>query len=398
MPSERVNNSDLYTVFCNKFPKERLIFRPSTDSWHFDNCSVTQNELTRLIAFELDAGVHRVGVLLTRAANDARLSAEANILKWLERIEALPGDDSELRRWLRLMERDDTGKMEHECNVQAMKQFIWQVKRGIVKKPAVWQVAPIFWSKEGGTGKSFNIRRIIEPIAAFSRNVNVDELSEKFSGRLFAQTLVAFLDEFAGVEKADVATLKSILTGKPIDRRSMHSESGFYSINRMSCIASTNLAPPHGFIDHTGARRFWSIHCSGERMDGPSPRQEGFDSIDPDKVWAAISVHDRCPHYDPKPGVLVHMERQRNDTLRSRNSLEQFVDDCLEESPDDRVALKELQTAYKSYCSRTRQVPLRGGYRELQRWLRDIGLTVNSPNNRFYLHDHRIAEDPTEFA
>lgn len=383
-----LSHTEIYDQFCKAFFPKRLKFRPASDSWEYEGRGITQSELGRIVSFELDVANFKVNNMLSKAVMDERRAAEIRLKAWLTNVENKTTDDRELRRWLKLMERPDTTGMCHEANVQAMKQWLWQVKRGILERSVVWHVAPIFWSSENGTGKSFNIRRIIAPVDAFTRNVDVNELGEKFSGRLFAQTLVAFLDEFAGVENTDTAQLKAILTGKPIDRRSMHSESGFYSTNRMSCLATSNLSPPHGFIDHTGARRFWSIHCNGESMKKGSPRMEAFDAIDVDAVWAAISVGEASPHDTAHPEITAYMERVRTERLRTKTSLEMFCDECLEYSANDRVTLKDFQATYKNYCTAFRQVTVRSSYRAISDVLRALGYPVVNSNNRYYLKDH----------
>jgi predicted P-loop ATPase len=273
-----------------------------------------------------------------------------------------------------------------------MKQFIWQVKRGIREKSVVWHVAPIFWSKEGGTGKSHNVKRILEPLEAFRRNVDVNELGEKFSGRLFARTLIAYLDEFAGAELAPAAQLKALLTGKPFDSRSMYSESGFYAPNRLSCIATSNIDPPHGFVDHTGARRFWSIHCSAQRMDDNPERAAALDAIDVDKVWAAISVIDDSPQYTASAAVLRFMEHERDQNLRTKTSLEEFCAECLEESEGERIPMKDFQKMYRDYCHEGKQAMVRGSYRVLAQKLRELGYTTTSTNNRYMIKNMGLVD------
>src|SRR5262249_25568301 len=152
-------------------------------------------QLTKLVSGELDFPNQRVANVLERAAFARRHAAWARCRSWLENIEARPSDDTELRKWLKAIERDSTDEMTHEANDVAIKQWIWQVKRGIIQAPVVWHVAPIFWSQENGTGKSYNLRRLYAPLAAFARTLDVSDLSEKFGGPLMSETLIAFLDE-----------------------------------------------------------------------------------------------------------------------------------------------------------------------------------------------------------
>lgn len=375
------------------FPPSRLAYRPASDSWDFEGRGITVGELMRIIAFETDLPGAKVQNTLTAIAWQRREQTLALLKAWVRFSDERAGhDDAELRAWLRLMQRAGTSEVAHEAHVVAMKQWIWQVKRAVLEQGVVWHVAPIFWSTENGTGKSYNLRRLISPIAAFTRNLDVDELGEKFSGRMFAQTLVAFLDEFAGAEHANVGQLKAILTGKPIDARSMFSESGFYAENRMSCIASSNVPPPHNFVDTTGARRFWSIHCSSAVMLDGDERMTAFDAIDIDAVWASVASHAKSPQYTAEGCVLDYMDRQREESLRSKTSLESFCEECLEADAGERIPLKEFQERYRQYCASSRQLAIRGGYKALSDLLTTQGYDCVNLSNRRYLRGQSFVD------
>jgi len=386
------SNPELYAHFHEVFPPERLTYRVASDSWDFEGRGASLNDLTKLMAFELESSPQRMQIIITKAATDRRAAATSELLSWLQGVESQRTNDKALRTFLKLMEREGTTSLAHEANVLAMKQFIWQCKRGIMEKPVIWHVVPVYWSRENGTGKSQNIKRILAPMEAFTRNVDVNELGEKFSGKLFARTLVAFLDEFAGVESANAAQLKAIVTGKPIDSRSMYSESGFYAPNRMSCIATSNINPPHGFVDHTGARRFWSIHCSATRMDANPERAAALDATDVDAVWAAISVNDKSPQLTATKELLAFMERERDQHLRTKTSLESFCEECLEESPGERIPIKDFQRIYRDYCHEGKQAMVRGSYASLAARLRELGYQTASTNNRFTIKNVGIVD------
>lgn len=389
-------NVELYAQFLEQFPADKLIFRPATESWEYNEKSITKTELCERIAFRLDSSTNKASMLLTQAAQEKKEIAEEDIVAWVKSLENKPADDTELRRFVTLIQRRHTLPIDHEAHVGALKQWIWMVKRHVMERNVVWHVAPIFWSTEGGTGKSTNIKRIIAPFINFTRTVNVDELGEKFSGRLMAATRVAFLDEFAGADKVNAGHFKGLLTGKPIDRRSMHSETGFFAHNRTSCIASSNLPPPHGFIDTTGGRRFWSIHCSGEAMKNGSARMAAFDALDVDAIWSCVHFDDQAPEYAIPLEIREHMAQVRNENNRTRTSLRAFVEDRLQPVAGGRLRFREFQAAYKEYCNETRQVPFRGGYRDLTRQLREMEHQVTHPNNVYFLHDYDLREEQTD--
>lgn len=386
-----MTNSQILSHFSARFPLSRLKYRVATDSWLLKGRSVSSSELSRVIAFELDTSKTRIENMLTHVSLQATLASETRVAAWLRQVEARPVTDETLRAWLKLMEHPETSTLMHEANVVAMKQWIWQVKRNIQERPVVWHVAPTFWSREGGTGKSYNVKRLFAPLEEFTRSINVDELNEKFSGKMLAKTLIAFFDEFAGAERVSTSALKSILTGKDIDSRAMYSESGFHAKNRISCIATSNLAPPHGFEDETGARRFWSIKCSSEQMKH-SPRMAAFDALPMHEVWQAISVEDQSPAYTTPKEILRFMDEERDKRLRTPSSLENFCEECLDYTEGQRLQLKELSQAYKTYCLQTRQAIVRGGYRVLGLKLQELGMEVVCHANLRYLKHHVLTD------
>ena len=141
-----------------------------------------------MIAFELDTSKTRIENMLTHVSLQATLASETRVAAWLRQIEAKLVTDKTLRAWLKLMEHPETSTLMHEANAVAMKQWIWQVKRNIQERPVVWHVAPTFWSREGGTGKSYNVKRLFAPLEEFTRSIDVDELNEKSSGKMLAKT------------------------------------------------------------------------------------------------------------------------------------------------------------------------------------------------------------------
>ena len=374
---------------------ERLTYRVASDSWLLDGFAVTTGKLKSLVAYELEAPLFKVQLVLDRKAADYQKDTLGDLTHWIWHLD-VPGreDDAELRRWLGGMQRADTPPDVAEAHVWAMKQWIWQVKRHVLGKPVNWHVLPIFWSKENGTGKSLNLQRLLEPLAHYTRNLNVPDLGDKFGAQLFSRSYVVFLDEFVGADGADTALFKSLITGRPLEARSMYSEQGFHSVNRLSCIATSNDLPPHGFEDVSGARRLWSIHCSGEPCALNSPRAQLLDSIDIERVWAAVSsTHSSVRALIPSP-MRALMERVREDQLRARTSFEAFVEEELEPATEDfRMPVKHVLEAYKRYCSEATLLKLRGGSRVTAERLRSLGFGVVNKSNRFFLKGYRLKRD-----
>lgn len=388
----KLSGRDVADWIKQHYQPPRARFRVASKSWTIEGHSVSQAQIGRIIAGTLDTSLQKVVNALEIVGFELVQQARKQVELWNRLSDGKPQQDDELRAWLRLLEREFTSDSTHEANVLAMKQWMWQVKRSIAGKPRRWPVAPIFWSRENGTGKSYNVTRILKPLDNFTRHLNVDDLGERFSGGMFANTFVAFLDEFAGADQVCAGMLKAILSGKPIDQRAMYSETGFYAENRMSVIATSNEAPPHGFVDHTGARRFWSIHCDGASMEASEDRKRAFDALDIQKIWAAVRTDDPCPHEQAHVSLLVYMEHIREEQLRSKTSLESFLEEATEKGePNDRIPMKDFQKAYKDYCNEGKQPVVKAGYKRMCELLKNFGKDVVCTGNKYYVKSMKLS-------
>ncbi len=385
----------------------KLSYRPASRSWYYDAQPLSEREISRRIAYVTGAPVCHVELAIAVRGQELAASSQTSLQQWVRDLEAdtpkpsdpdadrWPGNVA-LRQFVRAMMREDTPQELFRCHLWALKQWIWQTKRNILGMPVTWHVTPIFWSKENGTGKSTNLNRLLAPVDAFTRHMAVDELGEKFSKKLLSQTHVVVFDEFARAGDADIATFKAMITGRPLEGREMYSEGGFYAENRLSCIATSNLAPPHDFEDSSGARRFWSIHCHGGAAaeGGSVDRMRVLDSLDWGAIWRCISVDVHSVHQLIPRALRDRMEWERNRKMRASTSFEVFVAECLERSQmEERVAMKNVIEAYRNWCAHTGHRRLKGGQEKTAERLVDLGYTCINNSNRRFLCGHRIVGD-----
>lgn len=370
-----------------------LEYRVASDSWKFEGESITPAELSGILANRLGAANQPVMNALRDFAWHEYKEHKRGLATWLNRIEAeRPADDSLLREWLENMQNPATGQLAAEANVHAMKQWMWNVKQGILGEKLIWHVCPVFWCKMNGTGKSQNVGTeigILRPLAQFTRSLTAEDLNEKFSGKMLARTLVTLLDEFEGVPGPMVPVIKSILTGKPFDRRGMMSESGFFAENRMSAIATSNKEPPHGFYDETGARRFWSIHSREEQLKG-TPRAQWFRDLDIDTFWMAVRSSDPAPEVTMSPELSEFMGKIRDEKLRTKSTIESFLADATEEEKGHVLPIGAVLNGYRAYCAKTGLPALRLNHTAFADKLAALEVEVKRPGNRPEVHNIRV--------
>lgn len=376
---------------------QALEYRVASDSWKFNGDAMTPSNLCAVLSDLLGASNQPVANAMQRYAYEQYRIQRDGMVKWLGEIEMRPQSDKALRDWLIETQNAGATEMEHEAHVHAMKQWIWQVKRGIAGQEVRWHVAPIMWCKMNGTGKTYNLRKLVDPIYQFVRELKVEELNEKFSGKMLARTLIVLLDEFEGCAPSEVPIIKSILTGKPFDKRGMMSESGFFAENRISCIGTSNKEPPHGFYDETGARRFWSIHTREEKVLPGTGRHRFYSGFDVASFWSAVRVSDEAPSASMSKELADYMDDVRNRKLRSKSSLESFLSDACEyagsgDTSSD-VKMATIIAAYRIYCSRTGLTPMRLNHDKMHTKLQEHGVKIINTHNKPVARGIRILEE-----
>lgn len=116
---------------------------------------------------------------------------------------------------------------------------------------------------------------------------------------------------------------------------------------------------------------------------------DGTDILD---VWACVdadmpSIEDTIPKH-----VTDYMDKVRQEQLRSRTTLEDFCNECLQDAPGEKIPLKELQAAYRSYCEQTRSRIIKGSYAKYSDMLRDLGYRVVRHAQYWYLKDRALVD------
>ncbi len=380
-----------------------LEYRPASRSWYYEKQPLSEREVAKRMAYLIGCPVCHAELAVSVRGMELADASRNTLQGWVSSLEAQADSATSplhavlardaLYDFINCIAREDTEDELLWCHNWAMRQWIWQTKRNIMGLPVTWHVTPIFWSKENGTGKTYNLQRLLAPVEGFLRHMSVDELGEKFSKKLLSQTHVVMFDEFAKASEADIATFKAMITGRPLEGREMYSEGGFYAENRLSCIATSNLVPPHGFEDTSGARRFWSIHChsAGANDKASRARMEILDGLNWEAIWNCVSVTTKSMHLAMPDGVKARMEVERKSKMRARDSFEVFVEECVEKGvKEDRIPFKELIDAYRNWCAHTNHNRLKASLVKTAERLEDLGFLCTNSSNKRFLCGHRL--------
>lgn len=201
-------------------------------------------------------------------------------LSYIEPLKCETEDLGPLYDFCKIMLNKDEVKFEAHC----LAHFIWQVKRKALGKKVKNHLCPIFYGPQG-YGKSVAIRRLTSPVEPYVYNISAKELNtiEKIGFKL-ADSLVAFMDELEGLNKADANAVKNVITAKNLDVRKYHSQD-FISVPQLSTfIGATNNPLTEVFYDPTGMRRFVEIKAPMDKMMDV----EAIDNFDVVSIWRGV--------------------------------------------------------------------------------------------------------------
>lgn len=160
-----------------------------------------------------------------------------------------------------------TGQCEPKV-VAIMAHFLWMVKRKMLDKEVVWHIMPILYGPQG-CGKTYAIKKFIEPLGNMTLEMRVSELVDSRFQFALNNNFIAFLDELAGAQKTEVEVLKNQITATHNDSRKLGKNKVFKIKQNVSLIGATNRPVSEIIYDPTGARRFYEI-ITLPKMDWPA--------------------------------------------------------------------------------------------------------------------------------
>lgn len=267
----------------------RGAFRHRT-TW--ERMSGTVGTLARHIAFDLrrgqDVDLGRVEEtlheLIDRSARQRRSVLYARLL----RQPADPRGVEMAKAWLRaVMLRDPS-----EADVAAFLHWIWLAKVKQAGRHGDHHLMIVVSGRFQGSGKSTAVHRLCAPWQElYDPAVGVELLNDDRASPALADLAIGLWDELAGIGKADVNRLKSVITAAEIAYRPMGTNTRRSLPQRTTFVATTNATLPELVRDPTGARRFYEI---------PAPSDQPCDwkainAIDYDLLWRAVSEDDPPP-------------------------------------------------------------------------------------------------------
>ena len=92
---------------------------------------------------------------------------------------------------------------QNELDIAVMKHWMWQVKRQAKGEKVINPIMPIFYSKKGGEGKSWQIEKLIKPVADINNNmfvipsIKMSYIDNDNFPKMLENKLICFFDEMS---------------------------------------------------------------------------------------------------------------------------------------------------------------------------------------------------------
>lgn len=220
------------------------------------------------------------------------------------------GSNQILEQWLRAVVGESP---RSPIYLAILGHFLWQVKRKVFALPVEHHLMPVITGKQG-SGKSTAIMKLLEPIADYSVTLDVSSANDNREYFNFHKNFVCFFDELAKADKADVNSLKKLITAPKITYRILGRHENGEAPNICTFIGATNSRIEDMIYDPTGMRRFFEIPGQ-DRLDWSIINTTKY--LD---LWQGIDEESASP-------ILPYLAQIRNlqEEIRALDSVEEWL-------------------------------------------------------------------------
>jgi Virulence-associated protein E len=209
----------------------------------------------------------------------------------------------------------DTVLDKPEFVVAVLKKFIWQTKRKMSGLPVTDHLMPVILGPQG-VGKSTFVNKFIGPLKELSLEVNFEMIEDERNIEIW-NSYILFLDEMGYASKANVDTIKHVITATHLARRPMRTNSKTAVAQNATFIGCSNKTLPQLIKDPTGMRRFVGLHFSN------NPSRAVMNETEYASLWQSVDPTAADPML---PFIEYLRTKQEEDREKGRVEewLEQF--------------------------------------------------------------------------
>ncbi|PTQ58586.1 virulence-associated protein E [Sphingomonas sp. PP-CE-3G-477] len=236
----------------------------------------------------------------------------------------------------------DCGEVGEDYIVAILRHLVWQVQRKIAGRAAYSHLMPVLHGPQG-CGKTFWIEQFVSPLSDVTSYADFGQIADERMIDLW-RSYVIVLDEMAKAGKADIETVKHIITAPTLERRPMRTNASVTITQNATLIGASNHRLAELIRDETGIRRF--VELFYRRPADP----DYLHTVDWHAAWASVQAEDEAPilavadvlaeqqagsrHHGPVEYWLLHMSDL------DLNELSKLA------GPDDLLSTQQLYDAY----------------------------------------------------
>lgn len=226
-----------------------------------------------------------------------------------------------------------------------MQHFCWQVQRKLLSMPVTDHICPVWYGATQG-GKSTEMLQFLGPVDALMQARTVAYAVDERNFPEYQEYFIIYMDELGGAKKADRETLKMLITADTLNAHVFHSQESCTIKQNATFIGTSNKSVQEVISDQTSGRRFWEVRCRLP-LDW-----DYLNSKDCDRrlLWGHINPLDASP-LERNPELKRQIHTLQNDKIRTKNSVEIWVEDREIRCGNQFVTSLALYNAYKEFCA-----------------------------------------------
>lgn len=168
-----------------------------------------------------------------------------------------------------------------------LKKFMWQVKRKARGLPVTNHLMPVLTGAQG-KGKTEFVKAMTKPLFDLMREVDFNLITDGKTADIWS-ALILFIDEMGHFSKADVDTVKNVITSTERSIRTMRQNHSASIRNQATLIGCTNKSLGQLIRDETGGRRF------AELLWTNAPDWEASNALDWTMLWQSVDEDGADP-------------------------------------------------------------------------------------------------------
>lgn len=221
------------------------------------------------------------------------------------------------------------------------RHFIWQVKRKLANLPVVHHMMPVFTGKTGG-GKSYAIRKVIEPLQELQWEQDMTIFGDKREYGIFEDAYVIFFDEMQKADKTDLSGIKRVITANRAPYREMYTHSFNSAEIKTTFIGTTNERLVDLIKDPYTNRRFYEFLCR-DKADWDT-----INTVDYVKLWQSVDINEPCPILE----YFGDIQKEQSDTKYKTPIGEWVAEVGLVADETNFIATQKLFDMFKDWAER----------------------------------------------